>query len=57
MVCWRAVAALSRGRCERISVQPTTPGAVTDQNLILSISSRVILSPVRSYSLVVCEDS
>ena len=27
------------------------------QNLILSISSSVILSPVRSYSLVVCDDS
>ena len=27
------------------------------QNLVLSISSSVILSPVRSYSLVVCEDS
>lgn len=26
------------------------------QNLIRSISSSVILSPVRSYSLVVCED-
>ena len=29
----------------------------TCQNLILSISSRVILSPVRSYRRVVCEDS
>ena len=27
------------------------------QNRILSISSRVMLSPVRSYSRVVCEDS